>query len=151
MRVVFPPPKLFQMNFYFYLAKIYNIWNVIKVGSIFGSRSGTVTLGALSQTWKSISRASILILNNCFLEREKMCPRPLPWTKELNFCLILHLTSKRHPDSSGQLALLKSTTVISEANYMPIEIKCLEMMVPCRCDFKSDSTDYQLCDLRQVT
>lgn len=31
MRIIFPPPKLFQMNFY--LAKIYNICSVIKVGS----------------------------------------------------------------------------------------------------------------------
>ena len=31
MRIVFPPPNLFQMNFY--LAEICNIYNVIKVGS----------------------------------------------------------------------------------------------------------------------
>ena len=30
---IFPPPNFFQMNFYFYLAKIYNICSIIKVGS----------------------------------------------------------------------------------------------------------------------
>lgn len=76
---IFPPPNFFQMNFYFYLAKIYNICSIIKVGS------SVFHLWGESASQRLINDVNVIMIIWIFLTKEQITGyisftrRPTSW------------------------------------------------------------------------